>query len=236
MSYSIAIDDSAPGEREPFDPYPGARRPQNPPRRFVTRNEHDQIQTAVARTIATKGYGAATVDDICAEAQISLEVFHDHFPGKQEAAISALEAGADQRMAHCKEAFQMVSTWPEAIWAVCLAYTEWMAGEPDFARLGLVEILAMGPPGHELLRSLLDAFALFLEPGHRFVPRDSPGVRSIDETVAAEVFGLLHRHVVEDSPETLPTLVPEMALTVLTPFLGEERARAFVEEQRARGA
>ncbi len=199
----------------------------------MTRNEHDQIQAAVARAIAGRGYAAATVEDICAEAHITLRVFHEHFPGKLEAAISTLEASADQRMAHCQEAFQMASTWPEAIWAACEAYTDWMANEPALARLGLVEILAIGTPGKELLNSLLDAFALFLEPGFRFAPRDTPTARIVDETVANEVFGLLQRHVVEHSPETLPTIVPEMALAVLTPFLGEERATAFVAEQQS---
>jgi AcrR family transcriptional regulator len=233
MSHLLSIEDSAQGGPEPLDPFPGARRPHNPPRRFVTRNEHDQIQAAVARAIAAKGYEATTEEDICAEAHIALRVFHEHFPGKQEAAISALEAGADQRMAHCQEAFQLASTWPEAIWAACEAYTDWMANEPDFARLGLVEILAIGPPGRELLRSLLDAFALFLQPGYRFAPRDTPSARTVDESVADTIFGLLHGHVVEDSPETLPTIVPELARAVLTPFLGAERAEAFVADQQA---
>lgn len=233
MSHLLSIDDSVQGGPEPSDTPPGARRPHNPPRRFVTRNEHDQIQAAVARAIAGRGYAAATVEDICAEAHITLRVFHEHFPGKLEAAISTLEASADQRMAHCQEAFQMASTWPEAIWAACEAYTDWMANEPALARLGLVEILAIGTPGKELLNSLLDAFALFLEPGFRFAPRDTPTARIVDETVANEVFGLLQRHVVEHSPETLPTIVPEMALAVLTPFLGEERATAFVAEQQS---
>jgi AcrR family transcriptional regulator len=235
MSYSISIEDPAPGEPGPLDSSPGARRPNNPPRRFVTRNEHDQIQAAVARAIATKGFQAVTVEDICAEAHITPRVFHEHFPGKLEAAISALEAGADQRMAHCQEAFQMASTWPEAIWGACAAYTEWMASEPAFARIGLVEIVAIGDPGRELLHSLLDAFALFLEPGYRFAPRDTPSARVVDESVANEIFGMLHRHVVEDSPETLPTIVPDMVLAVLTPFLGAERAEAFVAEQQAAG-
>jgi len=235
MSYLLLpIDgDSEQGGPEPSDTPSGAHRSHNPPRRFVTRNEHDQIQAAVARAIAGKGYEAATVEDICAEAHITPRVFHEHFPGKQEAAISALEAGADQRMANCQEAFQMVSTWPEAIWAACIAYTDWMANEPAFARLGLVEIQAVGAPGQELLHSLLDAFALFLEPGYRLAPRDTPAARTVDETVANTVFGLLHGHVVEHSPETLPTIVPEMVLAALTPFLGAERAEAFVAEQQA---
>lgn len=236
MSHLLSIEDSAQGGPEPLDPYPGARRPHNPPRRFVTRNEHDQIHAAVAHAIATKGYEATTVEDICAEAHIALRVFHEHFPGKQEAAISALEAGADQRMAHCQEAFQMASTWPEAIWAACEAYTDWMANEPDFARLALVEILAVGPAGRELLGSLLDAFALFLEPGYRLAPRDTPSARIVDESVMDTIFGLLHQHVAEHSPETLPTIVPEMVLAILTPFLGNERAEAFVTDQRAGGA
>jgi AcrR family transcriptional regulator len=153
MSYSIPIDSPPPGEPQPLDPSPATRRAPNPPYRFVPHNEHERIQVAVARAIAAKGYKASTVADICAAGDFTAQTFHEHFPGKREAAIDTLEAGADQRMTSCREAFETTCDWPESIWAALRAYTDWMADNPDFARLGLVEILAMGPAGRALLRS-----------------------------------------------------------------------------------
>ncbi len=234
MSYSVPIDSPPPGGAEPLDPPPHTRHLPNPPYRFLPRNEHERIQAAVAQAIAAKGYKAATVRDICAAGSFSPQTFNAHFPGKREATIDTLEAGADHRMTCCRDAFEAFDNWPESIWATLQAHTDWMADNPTFARLGLVEILAMGPTGSALLRSLLDAFAIFLAPGYRLAPQDTPEARIVDETVANGVFRLMHRHVVRESPETLPTIMPEMGLVVLTPFLGAEQADAFVAEHEAR--
>jgi AcrR family transcriptional regulator len=203
----------------------------NPHYRFIPRNEHERIQAAVALTIAAGGYEASSVEDICATGDFSVQTFHEHFSGKREAAIDAVEAGADQRITRCREAFERAGEWPEAIWAALQAYTDWMAANPTFARLGLVEILAMGPAGQALQRSLLDAFAIFLGPGYGRTTPGTPAAGSVDETIAYEVFRQLHRHVVRESPETLPTIVPDLARVVLTPFLGAEQADAFVAGQ-----
>jgi AcrR family transcriptional regulator len=235
MSYSIPIDSPPPGDAEPLDPSPAVRRAPNPPYRFVPHNEHERIQVAVAETVAAKGYKETTVGDICAAGDFSAQAFHEHFPGKREAVIDTLEAGADQRMTCCREAFETTQDWPESVWAAIQAYTDWMADNPTFARLGLVEVLAIGPAGVALLHSIKDAFAIFLAPGYRIAPADTPEARVVDETVANSAFRLLHRHVVRESPETLPTIVPELALAVLTPFLGAEQAASFVAERATRG-
>jgi AcrR family transcriptional regulator len=224
------------GDAEPSQTPPYVRRVPNPSYRFVPHNEHERVQVAVAQTIATLGYEAATVGDICATGGFSAQTFQEHFPGKREAVIDTLEASADRRMTSCREAFETFSTWPESIWATLQAHTDWMAANPSFARLGLVEILAMGPLGQALLLSLLDTFAIFLAPGYDLAPPGTPEARVLDEEVAGGVFKLMHRHVMRDCPETLPTLMPQMGLVVLTPFLGAERAAAFVAEHTTSAA
>jgi AcrR family transcriptional regulator len=209
-------------QQAPNLPYP------NPPYRFLARNEHERIQIAVAHAVAERGYKTVTVKDICAAGDFSLRAFRGHFQGKREAVVDTLEAGADRRMTCCREAFETASAWPESIWAALGAYTEWMADNPDFGYLGLVEILAMGPTGRTLLRSLLDAFAIFLTPGYEFAPADAREAQVVEETVAESVFSLLHAHVLQEAPQTLPRILPQLTHAVLSPFLGAEAADAFV--------
>jgi AcrR family transcriptional regulator len=219
------------GEDEPLATLEYPHRAANPPYRFLARNEHERIQLATARVVAEKGYKATKISDICAAGEFSMRTFRGHFQGKREAVVDTLEAGADRRMTCCREAFETARAWPESIWAALGAYTEWMADNPAFASLGLVEILAMGPPGRALLRSLMDAFAIFLTPGYRLAPADVREARVVDETVAEQVFALLHQHVVRESAQTLPTIVPELTHAVLIPFLGAEQADAFVTKK-----
>jgi AcrR family transcriptional regulator len=227
MSRSAPINGSEPSE--PSGPRSeGIRR-----RALMMRNPHERIEAATARAIAAHGYEATTVEEICGEAQISRETFHEHFKNKQEAAMSALETSADQVMTDLREIFKATATWPEAIWESIGAVLEWMVHEPAFARLALVEMLSAGEPALELMQSLMDAFAMFLEPGYEMLLEKTSSKRLVDETVANAIFGLLHEHIVREGTEALPDLRPEMVRTILTPFLGAEKAAAFVSARSA---
>lgn len=196
---------------------------------------HERIQAATARAIAAYGYETTTVPDICAEASVTEEVFHEHFKDKQTAAISALEAAVDQVMEELRETFKAARSWPEAIWDTTAVMLECMVSEPTFAELGLVGMLMAGEAGLDLLTSLMDTFAMFLKPGYELAPELKPSHRLTDEAVANAAFGLLHKRIVRDGPQTIPELLPEMVRTILTPFLGTEAADAFVAQRSAQG-
>jgi AcrR family transcriptional regulator len=196
------------------------------PRRFVVHNRHEHIQAAAVRTVATKGYHATQVRDICETAHISISCFHEHFTDKEQAVLSGVEAGVDQVMGFCQEVYRNSSTWTDAIWDGLGAYAEWARTEPEFVRTGLVEILSIGPAALELLSSLMDAFAIFLKPGYELLDPSAAG--TLDEPICQRVFEMLHLHVSHDSPQTVYTLVPELARTALTPFLGPRAAEEFI--------
>jgi AcrR family transcriptional regulator len=204
-------------------------------RTLVVRSAHQRIEAATARAIAAHGYTATTIKDICVEAEVSEEIFYEHFKDKQEAAMFAVEACVDQAMTDLQETFAGPPSWPEAIWETIDAALEWMANEPAFARLAFVEMLAAGEAALELLQSLMDAFGMFLEPGYKLLSEHAPSKRLVDETVANAVFGLLHERIVREGTERIGALLPEMARRILTPFLGAEQAAAFVAERSARG-
>jgi AcrR family transcriptional regulator len=196
------------------------------PRRFIVHNRHEHIQAAAVRTVATKGYHATRVRDICETAHISIRCFHEHFPDKEQAVLSGIEAGVDQVMGFCHEVYGSSSTWADALWNGLSAYAEWARAEPEFARTGLVELLSIGPAALELLRSLMDAFAIFLKPGYELLEPAAAG--SLDAPICQRVFELLHLHVSHHSPETVDTIVPELVRTALTPFLGPRATEEFI--------
>jgi AcrR family transcriptional regulator len=222
----------------PAAPEPSGRRqrgPVNPRRTFVAHSQHERILAATARAIAARGYEATTVQDICEEASISQEVFREHFKDTQTAAVAALEAAVDQMMEELRETFKAARSWPEAIWDTTAVTLECMVSEPTFAQLGLVGMLLAGEPGLDLLTSLMDMFAMFLKPGYELAPELESSHRLTDEAVANAVFGMLHKHIVREGPQTIPTLLPEMVRTILTPFLGAQAAEEFVAQRSARG-
>lgn len=196
------------------------------PRRFVVHNRHEHIQAAAVRAVAAKGYRATQVRDICAAAHISSASFHKHFSDKEQAVLSGIEAGVDQVMAICQEIHRTSPTWPDAVWNSFQAYADWACAEPEFTRAKIVELLDMGPSALDLLHSLIDAFAMFLAPGYELLEPSAKG--RLDEPVTQRVFELMYVHVVQHSPQTLCTIVPQLTRTALMPFLGPSTTDEFI--------
>jgi AcrR family transcriptional regulator len=198
------------------------------PRHFVVHNRYESIQAAAVRAVAAKGYHATSTEDICAEAQVSARTFREHFSDKQETVLTAIEAGIDQLMADLQETVSRAESWADGIWEGLSAMADWIAAEPEFARTTLVELLNMGEPGIELLRSLMDTLALFMEPGYELLEDATPGM--LDEQIGWQMFELTRNHLVDHSAQTIGAILPEMVRTTLTPFLGQ----AATEELLAR--
>lgn len=201
------------------------------PRRFVVHNRHEHIQAAAVRVVAAKGYNATSVRDVCAAAHISTRCFHEHFSSKEHAVLTGIEAGVDQVMGICQEVYRTSFTWPDAVWDGLHAYAEWARAEPDFTRTGIVELLSIGPAGLDLLHSLMDAFAIFIEPGYELLEPSVKG--SLDEPISQRVFESVYMHVTRESPDTIDRLVPELARIGLTPFLGPRATEDFIARREA---
>jgi AcrR family transcriptional regulator len=209
--------------------------PREAPRRFIVHNRHEQLQLAAVHVVAAKGYHHAGIRDICAEANISVEAFYEHFSDKQEVFLTAVEAGLDQVMGYCQEAFRAAPTWPDGIWEALSTCTDWAKHEPAFVMATTVELLSVGPDARELLRSLIDAFALFLEPGHALLESDA--APALDTSIGERIFELLYTHLSHNAPDTLSKIAPDAVSIALTPFLGPQATEAFIaRRQRDRSA
>jgi AcrR family transcriptional regulator len=202
------------------------------PRRFVVHNTYEQIQAAAVRVVARKGYGTATVRDICAEAHISARSFHEHFASKQEAVFSGVEAGVDRVMGFGQQIYRSSPSWPDAVWDGMHAYVEWTQNEPAFTRTGVVELLSAGPAAIELTQSLMDAFTIFLQPGYELL--DPSAVGSLDQPVTQRFFEILYLRITRHSVEAIPAILPELIRTILTPFMGPAATEEFIAQREGR--
>ena len=111
------------------------------------------------------------------------------------------------------------------------AYTEWAKNEPAFARTGIVELLSVGPSAQELVKSLMDSFMIFLQPGYDLLDPSAAG--TLDEPVTQRFFEILYLHITKHSVETVYTIVPELVRTLLIPFIGTQATEEFIARREA---
>ncbi len=105
-----------------------------------------RLLDAVARVVADKGYGAATVADVIALAGVSRRTFYEHFPGLEDCFLAAYEDGMRGLFAAIRSALVGVPRDDFALRTrVAIdAYLAAMASLPAAAWSFTVEVLGAG--------------------------------------------------------------------------------------------
>jgi AcrR family transcriptional regulator len=181
----------------------------------------DRVLRALAATVAEKGYPGATVAEIVDRAATSQRTFYENFANKEEALLAALDRGSAQMLANTLPAFRRAQDWQHA---VRIAYEEMFSfglEEPEYSRLGAVEMYAAGKRALETRDTIMEGLEALLAPGYELAP-DTPPVAA--EAIGGAIYALVYDQVKATGPESLPELVPMATYMTLAPFLGAEEA------------
>ena len=112
------------------------------PRSFVVHSQRERILDAVTNLTARGGYAALTVEGIAAEASVSLQAFYEHFSDKEDAFLVAYEIGQDKALALVERAYDAQPDWRYGVRAGLAALFNFLAGEPAFAHMAMIDVLA----------------------------------------------------------------------------------------------
>ncbi len=122
-----------------------AARRDNLPKGFVAHNQRERIFDAVANLTAEKGYPALSLEEIVAEAAISLQTFYEHFESKEEAFLATFEIAHSKAMAAVNRSLNLRLSWAQNVKVGLYALLEIIASEPSAAKLACVDILIAYP-------------------------------------------------------------------------------------------
>jgi AcrR family transcriptional regulator len=212
-----------------YTPPPG---PLRGPRRRVLRalpfeerqaasNPTERLLRGMAAVVAEKGYPETTIADIIERAGTSYRTFYEHFANKEEAVVAALDVGSLQMLAAALPAFRMAKDWEDAIRGTQEAMFLYGVQEPEYARLGAVEMYAAGTRALEQREKITEQMEALLEQGYEIAPEIPPVTA---EAIGGALYSLFYEHVKHKGPERLAELVPWAVYVTLTPFVGGERA------------
>jgi AcrR family transcriptional regulator len=181
----------------------------------------ERVLRALAAVVAEKGYPDTTVAEIVERASTSQRTFYEHFKNKEDAIVAALDSGSAHMLAAALPAFRRAPDWPHAVHDTQEAMFAFGAEEPEYARLGGVEMYAAGKRALDQREVVTEGMEGLLAPGYEHKP-DTPPIAA--EAIGGALYSLLYDHVNRKGPETLPDLVPTLVYVTLAPFLSREEA------------
>lgn len=201
------------------------------PREFVVHNQRERLIAGLAEAVAEHGFAGTTITHITKHASVSRRTFYEHFESKEECFLAAYDIVLEQIRKQVVEAAEAEQDWPSRIRAGIAAILGFLAGEPDFARLGLVESFAAGPEIAQRHRQAIDSFIPLLRLGRKGLEEEGllqPEAAELPDSTEEAVVGgmalLVARRVVAGQTETLEQLLPDLVLFCLTPYVGAAQA------------
>lgn len=183
----------------------------------------ERLLRALAAVVSEKGYQEAKIAEVVERAKTSRRTFYEYFDSKEDAMVAALDSGSAQMLAAALPAFRRGGDWPHAVRDTQRAMLHFAAEEPEYGRLGAVDMYGAGPRALEQREMVTEGMEGLLQPGFEVAP-EVPAIAA--EAVGGALYALLYDFVKAEGPERLPALVPSFVYVTLAPFLGAEEAYA----------
>jgi AcrR family transcriptional regulator len=199
-------------------------------RSFLVHSRRERILDAVANLTAESGYDALTVERIAQEAGVSAAAFQEQFAGREDAFLVAYELGHAKGMAIVERAFVAETSWRVGVRAGISALFDFLAAEPSFAHLALVEAVIATRRSAERSRRGVGAYAQMLLPGLGQA-RNGLGAPAVTiEAITGGVFELCASYTQRGHVAELPELAPRATYFALAPFIGADEAARVATE------
>jgi AcrR family transcriptional regulator len=200
---------------------------QNVSRSFVVHSQRERILDAVANITAAEGYAALNVERIAEEAAVSLAAFYEYFVDKEDAFLVTYEVGHAKGLAIAERAYFAESDWRFGVRAGIAALFEFLASEPAFAHIALIDTMIATPLTAERSNVGVSSFARMLVPGRDEAPGQSARPPVTIEAIAGGVFELCLHHTIGEVPE----LTVAATYIALAPFTGSDEAAKVAAAQ-----
>lgn len=204
------------------------------PRRFIVHNQRERMLLAVAEAVAEQGFATTTVADIIARARLSRRTFYEHFADKEECFLAAYDTVVEQLLAAVGQAYEQAEGWTQKVHDGLETFLAYLAAEPAFARMCIVEVVAAGVEARGRRDAAMRVFVDFLEPGRAEAPRGVAVPALAAEVVVGGIYEIIYARLQRDAADELVEMLPELLYCALLPYIGHRAAERAVARARAR--
>jgi AcrR family transcriptional regulator len=181
---------------------------------FVAANQRERILSAVGQA-AGLGYAEMSVETIIAQAKVSRRTFYEHFKNKEDAFLAAYDAAVRLVIRHIRRAYFQETTAQARLRAGIGAFLQFLAGDPAFARMCIVEVLAAGPRAAARRNETMRMFAEIIEDNiHELVPScRRPALTA--EAIVGAIHEVVFNRILAGRIDELPGLADDLLVAVL---------------------
>jgi AcrR family transcriptional regulator len=190
-------------------------------------SQRARMLDAVTRAVAHKGYARVTVSDVVSAAGVSRRTFYEQFKDKEDCFLAAYATGTEVLIRDMVEA--SLALGPDAHWRDVLkvaidSYVGGLAGDPEFARTFLVDVLGAGPAAVALRGQVYERFVEQYTILARRAARQEPEIGEVPEVYLRALVGgigeLVQQHLLTKDAKTLPELAPILVQLVTAVIQG----------------
>jgi AcrR family transcriptional regulator len=193
---------------------------------------------ATSRAVSELGYPGLTVAAILERAGVSRKTFYEHFADKEECFLAAYDVVVEGLVRAVGEAYNSEDAWRDKVRNGLGEFLRFLAAEPNFARMCIVEVLAAGPSALQRRDGAMRMFTVFFEAGRQEASDDMPSLPPlVSESVVGAIYEVIYSRILRNRTEELPDLLPDLMYIALVPYLGpEEAARDYIAATAGRVA
>jgi len=197
----------------------------NLPREFVVTSQRDRLLDSMAQACAEKRYAEVSVADIVSRARVSRSTFYEIFPDKEACFLAAYDAILGRFVTEVIKACDDPNlTWPEMIELGIEASLKFLAAEPAFARMCIVDMFSAGPAALERYLSAVRMIATFVDAGRTMMPDRKDVPESIANMVVGGAAVVIRAEIVDERTELLPEVGPDLLYSILVFYMEKEDA------------
>jgi AcrR family transcriptional regulator len=223
----VSAHDDEPASELPLSggPPPGQQLPKGRhglSRAFIASNQRERLLDAIANVVAEKGYAATRVADITDYAGVSRKTFYELFTDKEDCFLAAYDAITALLMERMARGLAAVAddTWEVKVGALLGEFLRFLAAEPAFARMCIVEVLGSGPAGLARRDQAIEAFFPVVDQ----LPRSQPGAEAwLSEMTPVFVTGgileVVYAAIRRGETDTLPDLEDDLTHLAFRAYL-----------------
>jgi len=187
------------------------------PREVVARAQRERILRGMAGAVAERGYAYTRVSDVLARAGVSRRTFYEQFTNRHDCFLAAYDAAVSLVMQRVQASYAMPGPWEARLRAGFTAFLEFLAAEPEFARMCVVEVLAGGGEALERRDRALADFAWLIAQSHRDAPDAHVVAPIYFDVVVGGIYHVIHARIVRGRAAELPDLVDDLVYCALAP-------------------